>query len=134
MPRLHVFLLLALGLSVSSERAADVDPSCHARDNWDLDGPALTWGLTHLTKTAQTCCDECKATQNCNSWVWCPSIKCWSPDIWDHSLHECWLKVQDDPRSPKVNHEGAYSPEFRAQHPTAPEKTPWMAGVVYKSL
>jgi hypothetical protein len=108
MPRLTVFILLALGLSIQAERAEDVDPSCHARNHWDLDGPALTWGLTHLTKTAQACCDECKTVPTCNSWTWCPELKCWSPgacgvqrtcayqpvtdklclqDVWDHGLH-----------------------------------------------
>ena len=135
MTRLNVFVLLALGLSVSTfaEHASELDASCNARLNWDLDGPALTWGLTHLTKTAQQCCDECKRVAKCNSWTWCPENKCWSPDIWDHRLHECWLKIQDDPRNPKVNHEGAFSHEFRSEHTTAPEKTPWMSGIIFKT-
>ena len=94
-------------------------------------------GLDFKTPTAQACCDACRAHEKrdgqpgkCNSWVWCPEDKCWAPDIWDHRLHECWLKVQDDPASPKVNHRGAFSDAFRAEHKTAPEKTPWMAGVL----
>ena len=69
---------------------------------------------------------------DCNSWVWCPEAVCWSPDIWyvaaarecrvrrtrttrwlaetrelgdgrrNHTFGECWLKIQDDIRSPQV--------------------------------
>lgn len=32
----------------------------------------------------------------CNVWVWCPdpSGQCWSPDAWNHTSGECWLKFQ----------------------------------------
>jgi hypothetical protein len=138
----------------------EVDASCGAQVNLDLDGFAVSWGLDFKTPTAQACCDACKAHEQrdgqpgkCNSWcvltrpprvpvhcaltfslparrVWCPEEKCWAPDIWDHAAHECWLKVQDDPAKPKVNHKGDFSAAFRAEHKTAPEKTPWMAGVL----
>ena len=115
----------------------EVDAICGAQANLDLDGFAVSWGLDFKTPTAQACCDACRAHEQrdgqpgkCNSWVWCPEEKCWAPDIWDHSLHECWLKIQDDPAAPKINHRGAFSAAFRAEHKTAPEKTPWMAGVL----
>ena len=43
---------------------------------------------------------------------------------------QCWLKVQADPAAPKVNHRGEFPAAFRAEHKTAPLKTPWMAGVL----
>jgi hypothetical protein len=38
--------------------------------------------------------------------------------------------VQDDATAPKVNHRGEFPAAFRAEHKTAPLKTPWMAGVL----
>jgi hypothetical protein len=57
-------------------------------------------------------------------------MRSWSPDIWNHTFQECWLKVQDDAAAPKVNHRGEFPAAFRAEHKTAPLKTPWMAGVL----
>jgi hypothetical protein len=116
--------------------ATELDASCGAEVNLDLDGFAVSWGLDFKTKTAAECCEACRAHKRrddgkqCNSWVWCPEEKCWSPDIWDHKYQECWLKVQDDPRRPTINHKGAFPAAFRQEHKTAPEKTPWMAGVL----
>jgi len=59
-----------------------------------------------------------------------PLLRSWSPDIWNHTFQECWLKVQDDASAPKVNHRGDFSAAFRKEHKTAPLKTPWMAGVL----
>jgi hypothetical protein len=42
-----------------------------------------------------------------------------------YTLGECWLKVQEDPRDPKVNFRGGYTADFRAHHSTAP---PHVAG------
>ena len=58
------------------------------------------------------------------------SRRSWSPDIWNHTYQECWLKVQEDASAPKVNHRGEFPAAFRAEHKTAPLKTPWMAGVL----
>jgi hypothetical protein len=62
--------------------------------------------------------------------VWCgsPTGECWSPDIWNHTSGECWLKYQKDwdnsvDRSKSnlaVNLRGRYPPEFRKEHKTAP--------------
>ncbi|KAK3285903.1 hypothetical protein CYMTET_6515 [Cymbomonas tetramitiformis] len=117
--------------------AAEMDPTCHAVANLDLDGPAVSWGSSFKKNSAAECCEACKrhkktANQpgNCNSWVWCPEPECWSPDIWNHTYGECWLKVQQDPQNPKVNFEGAYPSEFRKEHKTAPEMVAWMAGTI----
>jgi len=55
------------------------------------------------------CCQAClehtkKPGQagDCNSWVFCPEEVCWSPDIWNHTFGECWLKVQQDVNNPQV--------------------------------
>ncbi len=88
-------------------------------------------------ETAAECCAACKAhtklqdqAGDCNSWVWCPEPLCWSPDIWNHTHKECWLKVQADAHAPAVNHRGPFAAAFRAEHKTAPSHTPWMAGVL----
>lgn len=62
--------------------------------------------------------------------MWCPEEVCWSPDIWNHTRNECWLKVQLDVSTPKINHDGAFSEAFRAEHKTAPTHTPWLSGVL----
>lgn len=145
--------LLLVTLSPLGVRALvhGVDASCHAVESLDLDGPAVSWGLDFKKPSAQECCDACKAcvhagkeaasslfltppsvhsTEKCNSWVWCGYEKCWSPDVWDHGLHECWLKTQDDPLNPKVNHQGAYAAAYREEHKTAPSHVQWMAGTL----
>ena len=127
-----VQLASLLLLSFTDALLHGADASCHAETHLDLDGPALSWGLDFKVETAQACCDACKAKhdEGCNSWVWCPEELCWSPDIWNHSRHECWLKKQADANNPVVNHRGAYSAAFRAEHKTAPAKVPWTAGVL----
>ena len=124
-----------------SVRLEEVDESCHGEASLDIDGPAVVWGLDHLLSSAQECCDRCKAqardarekgegARACNSWVFCPLPECWSPDIWNHTLGECWLKTQDDARNPKINFRGAYPPAFRREHSTSPAHVPWQAGVL----
>lgn len=118
----------------------DVDASCRGEASLDLDGPAVKWGMDHRVASAAECCEACKAharehadeppERRCNSWVFCPEPACWAPDIWNHTLGECWLKVQEDPERPKVNFRGAYPPEFRAHHSTAPTHVAWQAGVI----
>ena len=124
----------------AADALAGLDASCGAEANLDLDGFAVSWGLDFHTDTAAACCEACKRHTKtegqpgrCNSWVWCPEKltgKCWSPDIWDHRYQECWLKVQEDPAKPKVNHRGDFPAAFRLEHKTAPQKTPWVAGVL----
>ena len=124
-----------------SVRLEEVDESCHGEASLDIDGPAVAWGLDHKVSSAQECCDRCKAqargarekgegARACNSWVFCPLPECWSPDIWNHTSGECWLKTQDDALNPKINFRGAYPPEFRREHSTSPAHVPWQAGVL----
>ena len=86
-----------------SVRLEEVDESCHGEASLDIDGPAVTWGLDHKVSSAQECCDRCKAqvrgarekgegARACKSWVFCPLPECWAPDIWNHTLGECWLR------------------------------------------
>jgi len=126
-----------------------VDPRCHAEASLDLDGPAVAWGISHRTADAAECCARCishaeeRSRQRdrggdgghgaCNSWVFCPEEVCWSPDIWNHTKGECWLKVQQDPRAPKVNFRGGYPADFRRHHSTAPPHVAWQAGVILPS-
>ena len=104
------------------------DPRCHGERHLDLDGPALTWGLSYHLNSSAECCAACVAFEDpdprnwtCNSWVFCPEEECWSPDIWNHTRGECWLKMQEDAASPVVNFRGDYPAAFRQEHKTAPE-------------
>eukprot|EP00899_Mesostigma_viride_P007646 jgi/Mesvir1/16883/Mv15765-RA.1 len=107
-----------------------VEPSCGLALNTDFDGDAVVWGMSHRKTSATECCAACKAHARCNIWVWCPLPECWSADIWNHTLHECWLKVQPDPAHPKINMQGKYPPAFKAEHKTAPDMVPWVGGVI----
>jgi hypothetical protein len=112
---------------------ASLDASCHAEDSLDLDGPAVSWGMDFKVEDAAACCAACQASdKGCNSWVFCPLEECWSPDIWNHTKGECWLKVQEDPRKPAVNFRGDYPAAFREQHSTAPPRVAWQAGVLLR--
>ena len=129
--KFFVCVLCAL-VSRSAALVHGIDASCHAQAHTDYDGPSLTWGLDYKLPTAQACCNACKQrrAEGCNSWIWCPEPLCWSPDVWNHTQFECWLKVQKNPLSPAVNFRGSYPREFRREHKTAPEKVQWMAGVL----
>lgn len=111
-------------------------PECHAELHTDYDGAAVRWGLTHHKESAYDCCMACldqakqaKAGQKkCNVWVYCPSeTGCYSPDKYEHKIHECWLKYSEKPR---LNFKDQYSESYRNAHPNAPLIVPWMSGVV----
>lgn len=110
--------------------------ACNAQPHTDLDGAAVTWGLTHPQESAADCCQAClKQARNakegelkCNLWVYCPAEEgCYSPDIYEHKQFECWLKQSDNIR---VNFQGRYPPEYREAHPTCPQVVPWASGVI----
>ncbi|PRW57001.1 hypothetical protein C2E21_4332 [Chlorella sorokiniana] len=123
-----------------------VAEDCYMEPHADYDGPALTWGLTYKKSSAAQCCQACKEFQpqpdgqRCNVWVFCGSRtgECWSPDIWNHTTGECWLKYQaewdnvvDRERTNlAVNRRGRYPDEFRNEHKTSPDKVQWTAGVI----
>ena len=106
---------------------------CGTEQHADYDGiRAVSWGATFRKKTAAECCDACKAHPKCNSWVFCPEPLCFSPDVWNHTEGECWLKVQRNPSKPSVNMRGAYTERYRRRrgHHRAPSKVQWVSGVV----
>ncbi|KAK2992275.1 hypothetical protein RJ640_020268 [Escallonia rubra] len=111
-------------------------PECHAKLHTDYDGAAVRWGLTHHKESAYECCQACldhaktaKPGENkCNIWVYCPSEGgCYSPDIYEHKLGECWLKYAENPR---VNFKDRYSDSYRNSHPNSPVIVPWVSGIV----
>ena len=132
---------LVVNHTATSFSLTNMDPSCGAEDALDLDGPALSWGIDFRVKNAGECCAACKAKTSasgdkntCNSWVFCPggehTSECWAPDIWNHTIGECWLKVQANRDEPVVNFRGDYPLAFRKQHATAPKRVAWQAGVL----
>ncbi|CAN6583261.1 hypothetical protein FF1_043189 [Malus domestica] len=111
-------------------------PECHAEVHTDYDGAAVRWGLNHHKDSAADCCQACldqakRAKPNqkrCNIWVYCPSeTGCYSPDIYEHKLGECWLKYAE---TPKLNFKDKYSESYRDRHPSAPLVVPWASGIV----
>uniref|UniRef100_A0A7I4AH83 Apple domain-containing protein n=1 Tax=Physcomitrium patens TaxID=3218 RepID=A0A7I4AH83_PHYPA len=110
-------------------------PECYAEAHTDYGGVAVRWGLTHHVNSAADCCQACldqakNATagqKKCNIWVYCPKEDgCYSPDVYTHENHECWLKQADDPA---LNFKGHYDEEYRRRHPKAPLVVPWISGV-----
>ena len=95
--------------TVVNERLEEVDESCHGEASLDIDGPAVVWGLDHLCPAPRSAArgkaqargarEKGEGARACNSWVFCPLPECWSPDIWNHTFGECWLKTQDDART-----------------------------------
>ncbi|KAA8528550.1 hypothetical protein F0562_035905 [Nyssa sinensis] len=111
-------------------------PECHTELHTDYDGSAVRWGLTHHKESAYECCQAClghargakPGEKKCNIWVYCPSeTGCYSPDIYEHKLGECWLKYAEKPR---LNFKDQYSESYRNSHPNAPLIVPWVSGVV----
>uniref|UniRef100_A0A5B6YQA8 Apple domain-containing protein n=1 Tax=Davidia involucrata TaxID=16924 RepID=A0A5B6YQA8_DAVIN len=111
-------------------------PECHTKLHTDYDGAAVRWGLTHHKESAYECCQACfdharrakPGEKKCNIWVYCPSeTGCYSPDIYEHKLGECWLKYAEKPR---LNFKDKYSESYRNSHPNAPLIVPWVSGVV----
>ena len=93
---------------------------CGAEAHTDYDGAAVRWGLTFHVESAADCCQACidqaKAAKpgqiKCNIWVYCPEeAGCYSPDIYEHKHHECWLKQVIDIRS--LHHHMLYWYDFR---------------------
>lgn len=111
-------------------------PQCNTELHTDYGGAAVRWGLTHHKDSAYDCCMACldqakhakEGEKKCNIWVYCPSeTGCYSPDIYQHSNGECWLKYSEVPR---LNFKDTYSESYRETHPKAPLVVPWVSGVV----
>ena len=110
---------------------------CHMRPNTDYDGFAVKWGRANLQDSWEACCKSCQDYvpegdgYPCNVWVYCPEEGgCFAPAAGDFVHKQCWLKWQEEPENPHVNMRGEYSEEYRATHPTAPERVQWIAGSV----
>lgn len=110
-------------------------PECQAELHTDYDGVAVKWGLTHHKESAYECCMSCfehaknakPDEKKCNIWVYCPSEQgCYSPDIYEHKLGECWLKYSENP---KLNFKDKYSESYRNAHQNAPLVVPWVSGL-----
>ncbi|XP_071733270.1 uncharacterized protein [Rutidosis leptorrhynchoides] len=111
-------------------------PECNTELHTDYGGHAVKWGLTHRKESAYECCQACinqaksaRADEmKCNIWVYCPAEEgCHSPDIYQHTLEECWLKYAE---VPKVTFKDKYSERYRRNHPNAPLTVPWVSGVI----
>lgn len=133
---------------------------CAHRAQAGFEGTAFTWGMAFHTPTAADCCEACQAHARlcaspgaagatfwrapsggvvgrcgrrglgCNVFVHCPSPLCWANDVHNHSFGECWLKHQPDPSRPRAPALGAYPPEYRRKHRTAPERVQWTSGAL----
>ena len=106
---------------------------CGTEPHADYDGKrAFTWGPRFRKQTAAECCAACVDHRQCNSWVFCPEPLCYSPDIWNHSFGECWLKQLVDPSAPPVNMRGEYTNRYRSRrgHGHAPPRVQWVSGTV----
>jgi hypothetical protein len=128
-----------------------VDPLGYYRYRWvpptdecgtelhaDYDGTrAWNWGLdkTQHVGDAASCCAKCRAHAKCNSWVFCPEERCFSPDAHKHTKGECWLKDQRDPSSPSVNMRGEYTGKYRGRngHHHAPPMVQWTSGTIRRT-
>ena len=93
---------------------------CGEEPHSDRGGRTLTFGVGHRTKSAQECCDRCRARSQskppCNSWTFCGLPVCFGLDTgWNHTFGECWLRSLEEPNKPTFGQRGAYAPEYRAK-------------------
>ncbi|KAM7521028.1 hypothetical protein LguiB_019990 [Lonicera macranthoides] len=111
-------------------------PECNMELHTDYDGIAVRWGLKHHKQSAYDCCQACfrqaehaqPGESKCNIWVFCPSVNgCYSPDVYEHKIGECWLKYAEKPR---LNFKNRYSESYRRSHSKVPLIVPWVSGVV----
>ena len=93
------------------------DATCGEEPHSDRAGKGRTFGVSHRAKSAQDCCDKCKAhSKGCNSWTFCGSPVCFGLDTgWNHTFGECWLRELPDPNNPVLNQRGKYSMRYRTK-------------------
>ena len=95
----------------------------------------VQWGGSHRVETLEQCAESCASFSPlpnaprlpCNTFTFCPSPRCWSQDIHNHTFGECWLLFSPTPSHPIVNKHGSLKP-IQSQHPTAPDRVEWSAG------
>lgn len=113
----------------------------HIEKSSDYDGLAVFWGINNKKKTVEECAEHClKHMPNtvggpyeklpCNAFAYCPDEVCFEPDAHHHTKGDCWLKFTEGPANPEVNMRGDLPPDYRARHPTAPNRTQWESGVL----
>ena len=92
------------------------DAMCGEEPHSDRGGRTMAFGVGHRAKSAQDCCDKCRARQNCNSWTFCGLPVCFGLDTgWNHTFGECWLRRLEDPAKPTFGQRGSYSLEYRTK-------------------
>jgi len=98
------------------------DPSCFEEPHSSHGGNTLTWGMSNRAKSAQDCCDKCKAwtikhpERKCDSWTFCRLPVCWGLDTgWNHTFGECWLRGYNA-KKPEFMARGALTATFRVKH------------------
>ena len=91
------------------------DEMCGEEPHSDRGGRGLTFGVSHRAKSAQDCCDKCKAhPKHCNSWTFCGVAVCWGLDTgWNHTFGECWLRKLEDPAQPTFGQRGIFAASYR---------------------
>jgi len=93
------------------------DETCGEEPHSDRSGKGRTFGVSHRAKSAQECCDKCKAwTQRggCNSWTFCGYPVCFGLDTgWNHTYGECWLRQLEDKTKPTFGQRGVYAMRYR---------------------
>eukprot|EP00271_Cylindrocystis_brebissonii_P022552 TRINITY_DN8723_c0_g1_i1.p1 TRINITY_DN8723_c0_g1~~TRINITY_DN8723_c0_g1_i1.p1 ORF type:complete len:266 (-),score=27.49 TRINITY_DN8723_c0_g1_i1:426-1223(-) len=116
--------------------------ACNMERAVSMDGLAVGWGLTNKKTSPEACCQACREHvpgpqvggpfQNlpCNIWVYCPDPVCFEADAHHHTQGDCWLKFSEAPHVPEINARGDFDEAFRQRHPEAPQRTPWISGVL----
>jgi len=91
------------------------DATCGEEPHSDRGGRGLTFGVSHRAKSAQDCCDKCKAhPKGCSSWTFCGYPVCFGLDTgWNHTFGECWLRKLADPNTPAFGQRGQYALRYR---------------------
>eukprot|EP01060_Flectonema_neradi_P002837 TRINITY_DN11785_c0_g1_i1.p1 TRINITY_DN11785_c0_g1~~TRINITY_DN11785_c0_g1_i1.p1 ORF type:complete len:475 (+),score=66.64 TRINITY_DN11785_c0_g1_i1:101-1525(+) len=116
---------------------------CYKENHVSYDGVTVLWGIGNKKNTAEECALSCinykprpdvgvGSNLPCNEWVFCPkdSPVCFEPDAHTHTAGDCWLRFTEHPQSPEINMRGLLDAGFRKRHPTSPELTTWVSGVV----
>ena len=116
---------------------------CYREQHASYDGITVLWGIGNKKSSSEECALSCVrykpradggvgSNLPCNSWVYCPvdSPVCFEPDAHTHTAGDCWLRFTEHPQLPEVNMRGVQSAAFRKRHPSSPEITPWISGVV----
>lgn len=116
---------------------------CHLEEGVLIDGLTLVRGAGNRKASAQDCCQACRDHEPgphvggpfqglpCNAWAFCPADSCFEPGADAGATKgECRLKFTEAPQNAEVIARGTYGAGIRARHPGAPERCPWVGGVL----